>query len=284
MELGLGLSPCSSRLLSSAGSVRPSARSRDDCAGRAPAGAIRAEVGATARLAAGTDRWTTRRGPAHDPDQRGAWALGPAGDAGARGRVRVPGATTAAPTAARRVAPAADSAMAVSSWAVPSSAAAGDDRDGLTQCQAVGPLSDRMSMRQPVSLAASRAFCPSRPMASDSIRSGTVTAAMRFSSSMSTPTTCAGRERVGDEHGRVVRPGDDVDLLAAQLRDDRLYATAALAHGGAHRVQALLAAGDGDLAAAAGLAGDGLDLHGAGVRSPAPPARTSGAGSSCGCD
>ena len=30
-------------------------------------------------------------------------------------------------------------------------------------------------MRQPVSLAASRAFWPSRPMASESIRSGTVT-------------------------------------------------------------------------------------------------------------
>jgi len=46
-----------------------------------------------------------------------------------------------------------------------------------------------MSMRQPVSLAARRAFCPSRPMASESIRSGTVTLAIRFSSSMSTLTT-----------------------------------------------------------------------------------------------
>ena len=46
------------------------------------------------------------------------------------------------------------------------------------------PTSLRMSMRQPVSLAARRAFWPSRPMASESIRSGTVTAAMRFSSSM----------------------------------------------------------------------------------------------------
>ena len=48
-------------------------------------------------------------------------------------------------------------------------------------------------MRQPVSFAASRAFWPSRPMASESIRSGTVTLAMRCSSSMSTSTTWAGR-------------------------------------------------------------------------------------------
>ena len=31
-----------------------------------------------------------------------------------------------------------------------------------------GAVSERMSIRQPVSRAASRAFCPSRPMASDS--------------------------------------------------------------------------------------------------------------------
>ena len=50
----------------------------------------------------------------------------------------------------------------------------------------------RMSIRQPVSRAASRAFWPSRPIASDSIRSGTVTLAMRCSSSMSTEMTWAG--------------------------------------------------------------------------------------------
>ena len=120
-------------------------------------------------------------------------------------------------------------------------------------------------MRQPVSLAASRAFWPSRPMASESIRSGTVTAAMRFSSSMSTPTTCAGLSALATNVGRVLGPRDDVDLLAAQLGDDRLDAAAALADGGADRVEPLLAAGDGDLAAAAGLAGDGLDLDRAGV-------------------
>ena len=50
----------------------------------------------------------------------------------------------------------------------------------------------RMSIRQPVSRAASRAFWPSRPIASDSIRSGTVTLAIRCSSSISTPMTWAG--------------------------------------------------------------------------------------------
>ena len=50
----------------------------------------------------------------------------------------------------------------------------------------------RMSIRQPVRRAASRAFWPSRPIASDSIRSGTVTLAIRCSSSMSTEITCAG--------------------------------------------------------------------------------------------
>ena len=120
-------------------------------------------------------------------------------------------------------------------------------------------------MRQPVSLAASRAFWPSRPMASDSIRSGTVTLAMRCSSSMSTETTWAGLQRVGDEDAGVVAPRDDVDLLARQLGDDGLDARAALADGGADRVEALLARGDGDLGAAAGLAGDGLDLDRAAV-------------------
>ena len=74
-----------------------------------------------------------------------------------------------------------------------------------------------------------------------------------------------GRERVGDEHGRVVAPRDDVDLLAAELGDDGLDPRAALADGRADRVEAFLAAADGDLGAAARLAGDGLDLDRAGV-------------------
>ena len=81
-------------------------------------------------------------------------------------------------------------------------------------------------------------------------------------------------QRVGHEHGRVVVPRDDVDLLAGQLGDDGLDARAALADGRADRVEALLARRDGDLRAAAGLAGDGLDLDGARCGSRGPRART----------
>ena len=130
---------------------------------------------------------------------------------------------------------------------------------------AAGTWSDRMSIRQPVILAARRAFWPSRPMASESMRSGTVTLATRASSSMWTPTTWAGLRALATKRGRVVGPRDDVDLLAAQLGHHGLHATAALADRRADRVQALLAAGHGDLAAAAGLTGDGPDLDRAAV-------------------
>ena len=76
----------------------------------------------------------------------------------------------------------------------------------------------------------------------------------------STPRTWAGRQRVRDEHARVLVPRDDVDLLAGELGDDRLDARAALADRRADRVEALLARRDGDLRAAAGLARDRLDL------------------------
>ena len=57
----------------------------------------------------------------------------------------------------------------------------------------------RMSIRQPVSFAASRAFWPSRPMASESIRSGTVTLAIRCSSSIVDADDLRRAQRVGDE-------------------------------------------------------------------------------------
>ncbi len=122
-----------------------------------------------------------------------------------------------------------------------------------------------MSIRQPVSRAASRAFWPSRPIASESIRSGTVTLAIRCSSSMSTEITWAGLRALATKTPGVVVPRDDVDLLAAELGDDGLDARAALADGGADRVEPLLARRDGDLGAAAGLAGDRPDLDGAAV-------------------
>ena len=72
-------------------------------------------------------------------------------------------------------------------------------------------------------------------------------------------------ERVGDEDGRVVVPGDHVDLLAGELGHDGLDPGPALADGRPDRVEALLAARDGDLRARAGLAGDRLDLDGPAV-------------------
>ena len=123
----------------------------------------------------------------------------------------------------------------------------------------------RMSIRQPVSRAASRAFWPSRPMASESIRSGHGHARDPVLLVDVDGDDLGRAQRVGHEHARVVAPRDDVDLLARQLGDDGLDAGAALADGGTDRVEALLARGDGDLGAAAGLAGDGLDLDGAAV-------------------
>src|SRR5262249_412102 len=50
-----------------------------------------------------------------------------------------------------------------------------------------------------------------------------------------------GRERVGDERDRILRPLDDVDLLAAQLADDRLHARALHADARADRIHVALA-------------------------------------------
>src|SRR5690606_30466179 len=61
-----------------------------------------------------------------------------------------------------------------------------------SDCPAVS-ASLRMSIRHPVSRAASRAFCPSLPMASDSWKSGTITRAVLVRSSTTwTETTFAG--------------------------------------------------------------------------------------------
>ncbi len=54
-------------------------------------------------------------------------------------------------------------------------------------------VSGRISIRQPVSRAASRAFCPSRPIANESWKSGTVTRAVRVArSTTSTRSALAG--------------------------------------------------------------------------------------------
>ena len=67
-------------------------------------------------------------------------------------------------------------------------------------------------------------------------------------------------QRVDDEGGGVLRPRDDVDLLALQLVDHRLDAGAAHADAGADRVDRGIARDDGDLGARAGIAGDRLHL------------------------
>ena len=68
------------------------------------------------------------------------------------------------------------------------------------------------------------------------------------------------RERLRDEARRLGVPRDDVDLLAAELRDDHADARAARPDAGADRVDALGVRLDGDLRAVAGLAGDAADL------------------------
>ena len=69
------------------------------------------------------------------------------------------------------------------------------------------------------------------------------------------------RQRALGEGHQVVAVLDDVDLLAAQLADDRLHARALHADAGAHRIDVALAAVDRDLGALAGGAHRGLDHH-----------------------
>src|SRR6185437_748971 len=69
-----------------------------------------------------------------------------------------------------------------------------------------------------------------------------------------------GRERLRDEPGRLVVPGDDVDLLSTELGYDHADARAAGADARANRVDALRVRLDRDLRAVAGLARDAADL------------------------
>src|SRR5665809_114359 len=128
-----------------------------------------------------------------------------------------------------------------------------------------------MSTRQPVRRAARRAFCPSLPIASESWSSGTITVACFASSSTSTSRTqpgesalatkragssltgvmsifsprsshtptlthAGGRERLGHGAGGLLVEGDDVDLLAAELRHDHPHARPARADARPDRV------------------------------------------------
>ena len=69
-----------------------------------------------------------------------------------------------------------------------------------------------------------------------------------------------GRQGVDDEGGDVMRPGDDVDLLALQLVDHRLHARAAHADAGADRIDRGIARDHRDLGARTGIARHRLDL------------------------
>ena len=65
---------------------------------------------------------------------------------------------------------------------------------------------------------------------------------------------------VDDEGCRIGRPFDDVDLLALQLVDHRLHAAAAHADTGTDRIDGRIVRSNGNLGAAAGIAGHGLQL------------------------
>src|SRR5690606_32585785 len=67
-------------------------------------------------------------------------------------------------------------------------------------------------------------------------------------------------QRVDDEGGKVLAPGDDVDLLALQLLHDGLDTAALHADAGADRIDRAVMADHADLGPAARIAGGGLDL------------------------
>ena len=103
---------------------------------------------------------------------------------------RAPGARQAAVARARqrgvRAAPAVGEDRGAAAAASP------PPRSPSSCSSSANSVSERMSIRQPVSRAASRAFWPSRPIASESWSSGTMTVAWLASSSTSTSRTRAG--------------------------------------------------------------------------------------------
>ena len=70
-----------------------------------------------------------------------------------------------------------------------------------------------------------------------------------------------GRSESGaDEHHRVIRPRDDVDLLALEFLDHVLNANPLHADASADRIHVTILRDDGDLGASARFAGAELDL------------------------
>src|SRR6185503_129100 len=68
-------------------------------------------------------------------------------------------------------------------------------------------------------------------------------------------------QRIGDEQHRILGPLDNVDLLAAQLPNDRLHTRALHADAGTYRIDVALARVDSDLRAIAGLAHRAANHH-----------------------
>ena len=115
-------------------------------------------------------------------------------------------------------------------------------------------------MSQPVSCEARRTFWPRRPIAICCIWSGTITS-IRLASGIEHHLADLGRRQGVDHEGGVIgRPGNDVDLLAAELLHHGLDAAAAHADAGADRVDAAVLGDHRDLGPAARVAGAGLDL------------------------
>ena len=117
-----------------------------------------------------------------------------------------------------------------------------------------------MSIFQPVSRCARRAFIPSLPIASASWSSGHDDGRLLGLVVEVDLAHARRRERLRDEAGGLGVPRDDVDLLAAELGDDHAHARAARPDARADRVDALGVRLDGDLRAVAGLAGDAADV------------------------
>ena len=95
-----------------------------------------------------------------------------------------------------------------------------------------------ISIFQPISLEAKRAFCPRFPIARDSWSWGTTTWMLPCSSGsrLHGLIMSAGIEGVGAELGRVFTPPNDIDLLAGQLFYDRADPGAFHAHASTDRV------------------------------------------------
>ena len=73
------------------------------------------------------------------------------------------------------------------------------------------------------------------------------------------------RHGVRDKNLRIIRPGDNIDLLSVDFRNDSRDSCALLAHAGTNGVNTFLVGSHRDFRARPGFAGNGLDFHGPGA-------------------